>query len=381
MKFTSTPLKAQFPYFGGKSKVASLVWERLGKVANYIEPFFGSGAVLLARPHPPNREAVNDWDCYLANYWRSVKADPEAVVEYADWPVNEVDLHSRHRWLVLGEDAAGFRERMRTDPDFYNPKFAGWWVWGLSMWIGSGWCGVFAHEQRRPNLKGNGVNVTGKRPKLKEAGVNSREALLWEQMPASEPRGVNMRAGNRPQLGDAFDIGRGVHRNHNAKTCEQRRAFLLEWTRQLSDRLRLVRVCCGDWLRVCNSPTVTTRLGLTGLFLDPPYPDATATGEKSRDSKLYNSDLEGGDINELRDRVLAYCMDRGSDPMMRIAVCGYDTDGYAALETQGWQAVAWEANGGYSNRSGKGKTNARRERIWFSPHCLQPETERGLFDA
>lgn len=42
-------LKAPFPYFGGKSKVAPLIWERFGVVSNYVEPFFGSGAVLLAR--------------------------------------------------------------------------------------------------------------------------------------------------------------------------------------------------------------------------------------------------------------------------------------------------------------------------------------------
>lgn len=46
-------LKAPFPWFGGKSRVASIVWERFGDVPNYVEPFFGSGAVLLGRPHPP----------------------------------------------------------------------------------------------------------------------------------------------------------------------------------------------------------------------------------------------------------------------------------------------------------------------------------------
>jgi DNA adenine methylase len=40
-------LEAPFPWFGGKRKVASLVWARFGEVVNYVEPFFGSGAVLL----------------------------------------------------------------------------------------------------------------------------------------------------------------------------------------------------------------------------------------------------------------------------------------------------------------------------------------------
>ena len=46
-------LKAPFPWFGGKSRVADIVWDRFGKVDNYVEPFFGSGAVLLARRQTP----------------------------------------------------------------------------------------------------------------------------------------------------------------------------------------------------------------------------------------------------------------------------------------------------------------------------------------
>lgn len=98
---TAVPeLKAPFPYFGGKSVVAPLVWARLGDVANFVEPFFGSGACLLGRPHLPRTETVNDADGYLANFWRAVQTAPEAVARYADWPVNECDLHARHLWLV-----------------------------------------------------------------------------------------------------------------------------------------------------------------------------------------------------------------------------------------------------------------------------------------
>lgn len=43
-------MKAPFPYFGGKSTVAPIIWKALGQPKHYIEPFFGSGAVLLARP-------------------------------------------------------------------------------------------------------------------------------------------------------------------------------------------------------------------------------------------------------------------------------------------------------------------------------------------
>ena len=35
---------------------------------NYCEPFAGSLAVLLNRPHPASTETVNDLDCYLSNF-------------------------------------------------------------------------------------------------------------------------------------------------------------------------------------------------------------------------------------------------------------------------------------------------------------------------
>ena len=125
-------MKAPFPWFGGKSTVAHLVWERFGDVQNYVEPFFGSGAVLLNRPTEPGIETVNDLDCMVANFWRALQHDPDAVADAADWPVNEADQHARHLWLCSQEE---FRERMKTEPEFYDAKIAGWWVWGQCIWI------------------------------------------------------------------------------------------------------------------------------------------------------------------------------------------------------------------------------------------------------
>ena len=131
-------LSAPFPWFGGKSRVADLVWQRFGNAPNYVEPFFGSGAVLLGRPGGPGIETVNDKDGFVANFWRAIKADPEAVARYADWPVNENDLHARHAWLtpLQGE----LSSRLEGDPEYFDPKIAGWWVWGICAWIGAGFC-------------------------------------------------------------------------------------------------------------------------------------------------------------------------------------------------------------------------------------------------
>ena len=79
-----SPLRAPFPWFGGKSRVAPAVWERFGPVPNYAAPFAGSLAVLLARPTPPRVETVNDLDCYLSNFWRALKHDPRGIA----WKAN-----------------------------------------------------------------------------------------------------------------------------------------------------------------------------------------------------------------------------------------------------------------------------------------------------
>ena len=56
-------MKAPFPYFGGKARVSALVWQHLGEVDVYVEPFYGSGAVHLSCPYGARpKEVVNDID-------------------------------------------------------------------------------------------------------------------------------------------------------------------------------------------------------------------------------------------------------------------------------------------------------------------------------
>ena len=135
-------LKAPFPYAGGKSRIAAEVWARLGDCPNYVEPFFGSGVVLLARPDAHEWwgriETVNDADGLLANFWRATQQAPADVARWADWPVNECDLHARHSWLVgRKEDVTA---RLCGDPEWFDAQVAGWWVWGICQWIVSAWC-------------------------------------------------------------------------------------------------------------------------------------------------------------------------------------------------------------------------------------------------
>src|SRR5437899_7603334 len=89
-----------FPYFGGKRSIAVEVWERFGAPAQYIEPFCGSAAVLLAARRPASLEVINDGSGFIANFWRAVKHQSAVVAEWADYPVSHIDLGARHVWLM-----------------------------------------------------------------------------------------------------------------------------------------------------------------------------------------------------------------------------------------------------------------------------------------
>lgn len=347
----SAKLKAPFPWFGGKRRAASLVWSRFGVVRNYVEPFYGSGAVLLGNPHPPATETVNDLDCYVANFWRAMTAAPDEVACWADSPVNEADLHARHQWLV---NRAEFRERMKADADFYDAKIAGWWVWGISCWIGGGWCKITGRrpERRRPMAaathKGIGCFATGRSPDMNYAGSKG----VHQKMPSAYYCGSQgVHAQQMPRSDAQGDFGANAD------------ADLQTWFRALQARLRRTRVICGDWSRVLTP----TPLGLTnnvpsgfvtGVLLDSPY-----DGDL-RDKDCYA--VEGHKISaEVRDWAVAH----GDDRRLRIALCGYEGE-HAMPDT--WECVAWKAGGGYANQSGRGSINSHKERIWFSPHCLHP---------
>lgn len=343
-------MKAPFPYFGGKSTIAPLVWSRIGDVENWIEPFFGSGAITLARPrsHTPRMETVNDIDAYVANFWRATAADPDAVAALCNWPVNECDLEARHKWLVEAVRKREHAERMRDDPDYYDAKIAGWWCWGLAQWIGGGWCAGEWNGRGDDDSRGRGTHGgdCAKRPHLGNAG-----------------RGVHRK---RPHLSDA---GRGE---------EARRGEVIrEWFSALRDRLRNVRVACGDWRRVCDSDATTLSNSSTcGVFLDPPYSMTTDDGRKNRNGDIYASDSDQDVCALVRD-VREWCEKWGANPRMKIALCGYEGEGHEALERIGWEVVAWKAQGGYANAhktKGDGENNRHRERIWFSPGCAKEAT-------
>lgn len=296
---SSSKLKSPYPFFGGKGRVADIIWSGLGEITNYVEPFAGSLAVLLSNPNKPKIETVNDIDCFISNFWRAISNDPSAVAKYADYPVHEADLHARHQWLV-SQATDQFRLKMNSDPDYYDVKVAGWWVWGMGASIGNNW------------LQSKGLNAA---PLLSSAGG-------------------------------------GIHGLSNN---------ILDWFTELQKRTRRVRVCCGDWSKVVTPSVTFNNVGLsakdiTGIFLDPPY------DYKGRD-KVYKEE------NNVFQDVCDWAIKNGDNPKLRIVLCGYDGD-HPIPNT--WRTHNWKSGGGYSGLgNSRGKENAKREVIWFSPHCME----------
>ena len=317
-------IKAPFPWFGGKRKVAHDVWKRFGDVANYVEPFFGSGAVLLGRPHESGIETVNDLDGLVCNFWRALQNDPAGVARWADNPVNENDLHAVHTWLK--PQRAELAARLESDPDYYDAKIAGRWVWGIACWIGGGWCEAdgpwHVVDGMLVNDKDDCEGTKRQMPHLGDAGC-----------------GVNRK---RPRLGGYAETGVNAQPE------------LLAYMQSLAERLRRVRVCCGDWMLICG-PTPTFGHGLTGVFLDPPY------AHDMRHSELYTCETDcSADVRE-------WAVSQGGNPLMRIALCGYDGE---HVMPDDWECVSWNAGKGYAAQGGD-NDNGRKERIWFSPACIK----------
>jgi site-specific DNA-adenine methylase len=331
-------LNAPFPYFGAKSKVAHLVWSGLGNVKHYIEPFFGSGAVLLGRPGytQSHLETVCDADGFIANVWRSIQFDPDEVARYCDWPVNHADLMARRKVLIKNEDR--LLENLTSDPEWFDAKLAGYWVWAASCWIG------------------RGLTFIGARPHIGDGGIGIHKA--GQRPHIGGGKGVH-KAGQIPDL--TFG-GMGVH-----KTSKSKRDQIYGWMDELSNRLRNVRVVCGDWTRVCGGDW-QDKMGICGMFFDPPY------SAEGRDNNLYHKENL-----TVADDVRKWCVERGDKKSYRIVLAGYDE--HDDLESHGWRSVSWKATGGYANQGGKSadrdNQNRHREQLWFSPHCI--ESQLNLF--
>ena len=349
--------KVPFPFFGGKSQAAPLVWSLLGDTDHYVEPFMGSLAVLLNRPHPCNRayysETVNDADGFVCNAWRSMQMHPEETAHAGSWPVCEADKQARQIRLLEWKRDHDL-EHLMGDPLWCDPVMAGWWIWAVSVQIGA--------------FAGNGPWIadpaTGRIMKQPRGPRRGREPGVTRDLPhlAGDGQGINRPQAREPGVYTDEDESNEFH----PITMPE----ITRWFRYLSARLRHVRILNGDWKRVCTTGamwTLPVRMGdgHVGVFLDPPY----ANGERT-------TGLYAHDDGDVAAECLAWCVKNGDHPRTRIVLAGYDTE-HAELTRHGWTVHEWFTAGflrGGMAQQGQDGHQQGRERLWASPHCLTPGT-------
>lgn len=381
--------KAPFPWFGGKSRAAPLVWQLLGDVPHYVEPFAGSLAVLLGRPHPCNRpyysETVNDLDGFVVNAWRAIQWHPEEVAAAASWPVTEADKQARQIACVKWRTDRTL-DLLAGSAEWCDPLVAGWWLYGVACQIGAfagdgPWTAdpvtgrIYKQAPGRPQLRDPGVSRDIPHLGDDGRGVNTaavREPGVFRVRPhlAGDGQGVN-----RPQLRESGVMSDDPGNPFHQMTMPR----LITWMRALSARLRHVRIINGNWRRVCTTGaahTIPVRQdnGPAGVFLDPPYDSSI------RSAGLYTAAADNGDVAA---ECAQWAASVATDPKWRIVIAGYDTE-HEWLEQHGWTAHEWFTagylTGGMGNVTAGGTHQQHRERLWASPHCLQPDTPAAQLD-
>ena len=330
---------APFPWYGGKRRRADEMWARFGKPKRYLEPFGGSIACLLHRPlssfsrsSDPGIEIVTDINGGIANFYRAVKTDPEKVIHYAAYPTIHQDLTARHKWLIKWLSKKS--HKLSEDPEFYNAKAAGWWVWGISIWIGAGWCNTSTRIPNQQQLNGRAPRVD---PKNTGQGVSMQRKSV-DIIPA-----IDVRNG-----------GMGISQQQRST---QKGFTVAEWIEAISVRLHRVIVLNRSWTS-CTSPSI---LGDTpsnpqsdeiAILLDPPY------STEDRTSVYANNDN-----GNLAKDAYEWAIENGE--RYRIAYCGYSDD---FPVPDGWEFVD-NTLPEEQRKFKRGKKQIRLDRIMYSPAC------------
>jgi hypothetical protein len=429
--------KAPFPWFGGKSRAAEVVWQAMGDVQSYVEPFAGSLAVLLRRPHLPNRpycsETVNDADGLLCNAWRAIQLHPDATAEAASWPVSEADIHARHlaivRWCQ-GKDL----ERLMGDPAWCDVQIAGWWLYGISCWIGAEWCsgtGCWTADadgrlvkqgpaprqpgirRQLPHLNNNGQGV--ETMTLREPGISRQLPHLYddgqgvETMTMREPgisrqlphlhdngQGVETMTMREPgisrRLPQVYDNGRGVEH-----------AGLREPGLAPGEPDHVAELLCPSlppegyhpvampklraWFAALSARLRHVRIvhGDWARVCTPSVVRTLSVRSKGGAAGIFldppyasstgrDMRLYTHDSADLSTQVCAWALEHGTQPDYRIVLAGFDGEHGADLLAAGWREVRWYKKrfltGGYANQAGGANSNQHSERLWLSPACL-----------
>ena len=77
-------MRSVLHYPGSKKRIASWIIRHMPPHHSYLEPYFGSGAVLFNKPRS-NIETVNDLDGRVVNLFDWIRKDPERLAHEISW--------------------------------------------------------------------------------------------------------------------------------------------------------------------------------------------------------------------------------------------------------------------------------------------------------
>ncbi len=98
-------MNAVMKYPGSKWNIAKWILDFFPEHHSYLEPFFGSGAVLFQKPRS-NMETVNDLDDNVVNLFNWIRRDPEKLAYEIYWTPYARQVYE-HAFSSVPEDSLG----------------------------------------------------------------------------------------------------------------------------------------------------------------------------------------------------------------------------------------------------------------------------------
>lgn len=122
-------MKSIVKYPGSKWSLANWIIGFFPEHHSYLEPFFGSGAVLFNKPRS-NIETVNDLDGNVVNLFECIRTDPEKLAHQIYWTPYAREVYEKAFWEIPEdqfEAAANFYIRLNMGHGFRtNGEKVGW---------------------------------------------------------------------------------------------------------------------------------------------------------------------------------------------------------------------------------------------------------------
>jgi len=384
-------------YFGTKHKIAQTIWQELGDVTHYIEPFGGSGVIACNRPDSVGRVILNDQDCLLINALRVVRDKKEELISaLSTFGLRRCESDMMGAQLQLIRVRNDITEKINANPEFSDVKYAAYWIYGNNIWLGAGWGYTYGPHVLITDEDGSDRVVDRRVVDVdSDWGIsktipNTRDKGIIKQIPVTYNHGINKTIpdtynhGIRKNIPNTSDRGickktpntgdRGIIKqvpvtyNHgisktipntgdkhmrsglgntmsDADVIEHITYHITEW----SNHLNRIDILCGDWYR-CITPAyirAESKSSSVGIVFDPPY--------------MIGSDVYDGtsidNATKLNIDVIKWSLDH---PEYKIIICSYDNELHNTM-LAGWRKINWLANSGYV---GVDNTNNKTEMLY-----------------